>query len=125
MSREDKTRDALRPLKTALKEAGAPLLSAPDDLAARVLAAAERRVPAAALAGFALAGALAALLLFLPGRRDQALPAGPSLTQAFHNPFGAAVPGEASGTDFLYRLSARSESGPGAGPAPLNLKEGI
>lgn len=125
MSREDETREELRPLRAAMKEAGAPLLAAPDDLAARVLASTQGPVPAAALAGLALAGALAALLLLVPAGRDGLPPAGPSLTQAFYNPFGAAVPGEASGTDFLSRLSVRSEGGPGAGPAPLNLKEGL
>ncbi len=125
MSREEEKSEDLRRLRAALKSAGAPLLAAPGDLAARVLAPGERTVPAAALAGLALAGALAALLLLVPGGRDGIPPSGQSLTQAFYNPFGAAVPGEASGTDFLYRLSARSESGPGAGPAPLNLKEGL
>ena len=120
--------ELFRPVRAALKEAGAPLLAAPEDLAGRVLegAAAPGRRLWPALTGLSLAVGLAALLLFMPpsGGRSPA-PAGPSLTERFDNPFGARVPGEASGSDFLCRLSARAVSGPGAGPVLVNLKEGL
>jgi hypothetical protein len=120
--------ELFRPLRAALKEAGAPLLAAPADLSRRVLegAAAPAFRPWPALAGLGLAAGLAALLLFLPpsGSRSPA-PSGPSLTERFDNPFGARVPGEAAGSDFLCRLSVRTVSGAGAGPVLVDLKEGL
>lgn len=120
--------ELFRPVRAALKEAGAPLLTAPAGLTGRVLEAAA--APAGrlwpALAGLSLAAGLAALLLFMPPSGNRAAaPAGPSLTERFVNPFGASVPGEASGSDFLCRLSVRAVSGPGAGPVLVNLKEGL
>lgn len=117
-----------RPVRAALKEAGAPLLNAPAGFSRGVLeaAAAPARGPWPALAGLSLAAGLAALLLFLPPSENKSpAPAGPSLTERFVNPFGASVPGEASGSDFLCRLSVRAVSGPGAGPVLVNLKEGL
>lgn len=120
--------ELFRPLRAALKEAGAPLLAAPSDLSRRVLegAAAPRRGLWPVMAGAGLAAGLAALLLFIsPSGSGSPAPAGPSLTERFDNPFGARVPGEASGSDFLCRLSVRTVSGPGAGPVLIDLKEGL
>jgi len=120
---------ALLEEKTQLKTGGLPLLQAGPDFAAGVTAAAaggKVRVLDLAFAGLALAAGFAALLVFgLPPERQSPLSPGPSLTPAFLNPFSASVPGEASGTDFLYRLSDRAASEQGAGPAPINLKEGV
>ena len=114
--------------RAALKEAGAPLLTAPDGFAARVAEAAAGAAgdTGFALAAAALAAALAVAVVFIPQSADRSpAPPGPSLTAKFVNPSGASVPGGVSGTDLLYRLSARTSTGLGAGPAPLNLKEGL
>jgi hypothetical protein len=115
-------------VRAALKEAGAPLLSAAPGFAAAVAAgvSARGRALPVAFAAAALAAA-AALLVFLPARRET--PAGSpgraALTEKFENPYGASVPGDAAATQLLYRLSARALEGPGTGPAPSNLKEGL
>ena len=121
-------RAALGAERASIKAGGLPLLAAGPAFtgaAARAAAGSERNVTVGA-AGFALAAGLAAVLLFgLPHKKEPPPVLAPSLTERYSNPFGASVPGEASPTDFLYSLSARTGSGRGAGPSPMNLKEGL
>lgn len=122
----DNRKDVLQ-LRGALKAVGAPLLSAGPGFAERVAAAAgaagSLRLPAA---GLVLAGGIALLMIFgLPRESRFTPPSAASMTPAFINPFGASVPGGASQTDFLNRLSVRAAKDPGGGPAPVNLKEGV
>ena len=118
---------ALLAEKAFLKEGGMPLLAAGPGFAGMVTrAAAEKKASRRLAVGLSLAAGLAVLLFFAqPVKREPAAFDGPSLTAKFYNPYGARVPGEASPTDFFYCLSARSESGQGAGPKPLNLKEAL
>ncbi|OGR41903.1 MAG: hypothetical protein A2X35_11380 [Elusimicrobia bacterium GWA2_61_42] len=114
--------------KAGLQAGSLPLLQAGPDFAAAAVAAAagERNESKLAFAGLALAAGLAALLIFGVPRATPPAPApAPSLTPGFLNPAGASVPGGTAATDFLYRLSVRTGSGPAAGPAPSNLKEAV
>lgn len=114
--------------RAALKDAGAPLVEFPEHFLAGLPAPVRlpADVPALTLAGAALAAGLAILLVLVPlPDGGSPAPSGPSLTQSFINPFGASMGGGADGTDFLYQLSARAPAGPGAGPAPADLKEDL
>lgn len=120
--------------RAALKEAGAPLLSAGPAFASLVLAAAaagESRGQRAAAAALAFAAGFAVLMLFLPHGRGTLRPAPSSLNPLYAaNLAGDGAPAgsvlgdlKGSTSDLFYMLSCRKAL-PAAAGSVINLKTG-